>query len=104
MGLGYLVYIGISLAFGAIGSIVTLKVAPLAAGGGTTETMGYFNGVNYPGVFSKRTLLVKLIGLMCALAAGICIGKEGVLAHIGSIIGYWLVYTPIKMTSYFRNN
>lgn len=66
--------------------------------------MGYFNGVNYPGVFSWKTLLVKLFGLMWAIAAGLCIGKEGVLAHIGSIIGYMILYLPFNFVKYFRNN
>ena len=104
VGLGYLVYISISLAFGAAASILTLKLEPLAAGGGTTEMMGYFNGVNYPGVFSIKTLIVKIFGLMFAIAAGLCIGKEGVLAHIGSIIGYIILYLPFGFVKYFRNN
>lgn len=90
----YFIYIGLSLAFGMGSSIITLKVEPLAAGGGTSEMMGYFNGINYPGVFSFRTLVVKIFGLMFAIAAGLCIGKEGVLAHIGSIIGYGVLYLP----------
>ena len=84
-------------------SILTLKLEPLAAGGGTTEMMGYFNGVNYPGVFSFKTLTVKIFGLMFAIAAGLCIGKEGVLAHIGSIIGYAILYLPFGLVHYFRN-
>lgn len=104
IGLGYLVYIIISIAFGAGASLITLYVEPLAAGGGTTEMMGYFNGVNYPGVFSIKTLIVKIFGLMFAISAGLCIGKEGVLAHIGSIIGYLLIYTPLPFMKHFRNN
>ncbi|CDW75014.1 UNKNOWN [Stylonychia lemnae] len=104
IGLGYLVYIGISILFGAAASLLTLYLEPLAAGGGTTEMMGYFNGVNYPGVFSVKTLIVKIFGLMFAIAAGLCIGKEGVLAHIGSIIGYLLIYAPFGFMKYFRNN
>jgi len=104
IGLGYLIYIGISIAFGAAASILTLKLEPLAAGGGTTEMMGYFNGVNYPGVFSWKTFTVKFFGLIFAIAAGLCIGKEGVLAHMGSIIGYFVIYCPFKFVTYFRNN
>jgi H+/Cl- antiporter ClcA len=104
VGLGYVVYIVISIAFGVIASVLTLKLEPLAAGGGTTEMMGYFNGVNYPGVFSWKTFAVKFFGLILAIAAGLCIGKEGVLAHMGSIIGYFVIYSPFKCVSYFRNN
>lgn len=97
-------YIVISLFFGSASSLLTLYLEPLAAGGGTTEMMGYFNGVNYPGVFSVKTLIVKIFGLMFAIAAGLCIGKEGVLAHIGSIIGYLILYLPLSFVKYFRNN
>ena len=96
--LSYLLYIGICLAFGAAASILTLKVEPLAAGGGTTEMIGYFNGVNYPGVFSFKTLAVKYFGLMWALGSGLCIGKEGVIAHMGSIVGYVILYLPANFT------
>ena len=99
----YSIYIALSLFFGMGASILTLKLEPLAAGGGTTEMMGYFNGVNYPGVFSFKTLTVKIFGLMFAIAAGLCIGKEGVLAHIGSIIGYAILYLPFGFVDYFRN-
>lgn len=104
IGVGYVVYIVISIVFGSISSLLTLYLEPLAAGGGTTEMMGYFNGVNYPGVFSVKTLIVKIFGLMTAIAAGLCIGKEGVLAHIGSIIGYLIIYAPFGFLKYFRNN
>ena len=104
MGLGFLVYLIICLAFGAFASILTLKLEPLAAGGGTTEMMGYFNGVNYPGIFSWQTYVVKFFGLIAAIASGLCIGKEGVLAHMGSIIGYAFLYLPVQFVKYFRNN
>lgn len=104
VGVGYVIYMAFSILFGSFSSLLTLYLEPLAAGGGTTEMMGYFNGVNYPGVFSVKTLIVKIFGLMTAIAAGLCIGKEGVLAHIGSIIGYIILYLPFPFVKYFRNN
>ena len=83
---------------------MTVYWQPLAAGGGTTEMMGYFNGVNYPGLFGWGTLIVKVLGLSFAVAAALCIGKEGVLAHCGSIVSHMIVYIPAKFTEYFRNN
>ena len=66
--------------------------------------MGYFNGVNYPGLFGWATLLVKIFGLALAVASSLCIGKEGVLAHIGSIVSHMVIYIPLKMFETFRNN
>ena len=67
--------------------------------------MGYFNGINYPDVFSVETFIVKFFGLTFSVASSICIGKEGVLAHMGSIIGLMIYYVPFfSCFKYFRNN
>jgi chloride channel 7 len=66
--------------------------------------MGYFNGINYDGLIGVRTLIVKIVGLGLAVASGICIGKEGPLAHIGAIVGQGLLYLPFKCLRFFRNN
>jgi H+/Cl- antiporter ClcA len=92
--LAFLVYLGISLAFGCAASILTLQVEPLAAGGGSTEMAAYFNGVQYPAVLSINTLIVKYFGLMWAMTAGLCVGKEGVMAQVGSIVAASLIYLP----------
>jgi len=104
LGSGFGVYLLLSLGLGALASLLTLKLEPLAAGGGTTEMMGYFNGVNYLGIFSWKTYVVKFFGLIAAIASGLCIGKEGVLAHMGSIIGYAFIYLPFQFAKHFRNN
>ena len=67
--------------------MLALFWAPGGAGGGTTELMGYFNGINYPELISYKTLAAKIIGISLAVASGLCIGKEGPLAHIGAIMG-----------------
>jgi chloride channel 6 len=51
-----------------------------------------------------RTLFVKIFGLGLAVSSGLCIGKEGPLAHIGAIMGHCVVYLPIKIFDYFRND
>jgi H+/Cl- antiporter ClcA len=66
--------------------------------------MGYLNGVNIPGFFALRTLFVKVIGLGLAVSSGLCIGKEGPLAHVGAILGHCAAYLPIPCMEYFRND
>ncbi len=66
---------------------MSVFIGPGAIGGGTAELMGYFNGINYPEIIRVRTLIVKIVGLGLAVASGICVGKEGPLAHIGAIVG-----------------
>ena len=53
------------------------------------------NGVNYPGVISYNVLYVKIIGTIFACSAGLTIGKESPLAHIGSILGVIVCHIPI---------
>ena len=93
--LGWLTFVIFGLFFGGIAAIMTVFGAPDAAGGGTPELMGYFNGVNYPSFFGLHTLFVKVFGLGLATSSGLCIGKEGPLAHIGAILGHLVVYLPI---------
>ena len=66
--------------------------------------MGYLNGINYPDLISLRTLFVKIFGLGLAVSSGLCIGKEGPLAHIGAIVGHCVAYLPCRFLDYFRND
>ena len=93
-----------SLLFGGTAAIMTVFIGPGAAGGGTPELMGYLNGINYPGLISLRTLFVKIFGLGLAVSSGLCIGKEGPLAHIGAILGHAVAYIPLPFLAYFRND
>lgn len=101
---GWITFLVFSLIFGAAAVIMTVFLGPGAAGGGTAELMGYFNGINYPGLIGLRTLFVKIVGLGLAVGSGLCIGKEGPLAHIGAIVGQVIIYLPLPYMSYFRND
>lgn len=41
-------------------SIITAYVSPAAAGSGIPEVKAYLNGVDAPGIFSVKTLAVKV--------------------------------------------
>lgn len=58
--------------------------------------IGYLNGVNYPGFIGINTLLTKIFGVVFAVSSRLCIGKEGPLGHIGSIMGLLPIYVPIE--------
>lgn len=51
-----------------------------------------------------RTLLVKCVGTIFAVSGGLCIGKEGPLAHIGAIVGAMVCYLPINGFKTLRND
>jgi chloride channel 7 len=104
VALGWLNFTAFSLLYGFIAVSMTVYIGPGAAGGGTAELMGYFNGINYPDFIKKRTLIVKILALSFAVSSGLCIGKEGPLAHIGAIVGPLCVYLPFKFMDSYRND
>jgi H+/Cl- antiporter ClcA len=79
-----------------IATLLTIYVGPGANGSGIAEIMGLLNGVNYPNAIGFRTLFVKVFGTLFAVSGGLCIGKEGPLAHIGSNVGVITCWLPIK--------
>lgn len=50
-----------------VASIVTVYIAPAAAGSGIPEVKAYLNGVDAPDIFSVKTLLVKVLPLFIIL-------------------------------------
>jgi H+/Cl- antiporter ClcA len=87
-----------------ISCALTIYIGPGAIGSGTPEVMGVLNGVNYRGIIGFRTLFVKYFGTLFAVVGGICIGKEGPLAHIGAIVGVMVTYMPFKQFRVLQND
>jgi H+/Cl- antiporter ClcA len=102
-GYALLTFVAFSALFGGIASILTVFLGPGAAGSGTVELIAYCNGVAYPNFFGARTLFVKVIGNALAVASGLCIGKEGPLAHTGAIVGHAVLYMPFSSFARYRN-
>jgi chloride channel 7 len=44
-----------------LAAVLTVFVAPAAAGSGIPEVKAYLNGVDAPSIFSLKTLLVKVL-------------------------------------------
>ena len=78
---------------------MTIWFGPGAAGSGVAELMGILNGVNVPLIIGFNTLFTKIVGTVLAVSAGLAIGKEGPLAHIGANIGVIVSHIPLN---YFR--
>lgn len=53
------------------------------------------SGVNIPHYLSFATLVAKILGLICAFAGGLSIGKEGPYVHISSIIANHVMNFPL---------
>ncbi|XP_059635170.1 putative chloride channel-like protein CLC-g [Cornus florida] len=67
-------------------SMITAFISPEAAGSGIPEVKAYLNGVDAPGTFSLRTLVVKIVGSISAVSASLHVGKAGPMVHTGACI------------------
>ncbi|XAR66856.1 hypothetical protein NMG60_11013215 [Bertholletia excelsa] len=67
-------------------SVITAFISPEAAGSGIPEVKAYLNGVDAPGIFSLRTLVVKIVGSISAVSSSLHIGKAGPMVHTGACI------------------
>lgn len=56
-------------------SSLVLLVAPAAVGSGIPQIKCFLNGVRIPGVVRLKTLIVKSIGVACAVGGGLAAGK-----------------------------
>ena len=101
---GWLFFSGTSLLLVCAASCATVYFAPKAVGSGNPEIIAYLNGVNYPGLIAFETLVVKIFGTLGAVLGGLCVGKEGPLAHIGANVGAITPYLPLPRFEYFRND
>jgi H+/Cl- antiporter ClcA len=104
MGYSYVFYTSFGVICVFVATMITLYIGPGATGSGTAEVMGVLNGINYPKVIGFRTLLVKIFGTTLAVVGGLCIGKEGPLAHIGAITGVMVTYLPFKSFRVLQND
>ena len=54
-------FLASNFALTMLAAVLTVFVAPAAAGSGIPEVKAYFNGVDAPNIFSLKTLIVKVI-------------------------------------------
>ncbi|PRW45494.1 family transporter: chloride ion channel [Chlorella sorokiniana] len=78
--------LAISCGLAVAGSLAVQMVAPLAAGGGVPMVMAWLNGNSIPGLFAPRVFVVKFFGTVAALGAGMCLGMEAPMVHLGSAV------------------
>ena len=89
----------------AVASYLTITQGPGANGSGIAELIAYLNGVNVTLLIGWGTFIVKTVCVVLGIAAQLCIGKEGPLAHIGANVGVLLVYYfPLNVFEYYRND
>ncbi|PON61323.1 Chloride channel [Parasponia andersonii] len=84
--MGFIYFTAANFLLTMVAAVLCVCFAPTAAGPGIPEIKAYLNGVDTPNMFGATTLIVKIIGSIGAVAAGLDLGKEGPLVHIGSCI------------------
>lgn len=60
-----------------LAAVLTVYVAPAAAGSGIPEVKAYLNGVDAPNIFSLKTLVVKVI-VHVSFVHAISLNKNGI--------------------------
>jgi H+/Cl- antiporter ClcA len=56
-----------------------------AASSGIPELIGFLNGVVIRRIFSLKTLIVKFVSCVLCVSAGMPVGPEGPMIHMGSV-------------------
>lgn len=54
--------------------------------------MAYLNGNHVPNLLRLRTLVSKFIGTICAVSAGLPMGPEGPMVHMGACVASVITY------------
>ena len=104
MATAWIFFAGLSVCCVLISSIMTIYWGPGANGSGVAELIGYLNGINYPNVLGFETYVTKVFGVVLAVVGGLCVGKEGPLAHIGANIGAAVTYLPLPRFAWLKND
>lgn len=90
-----LFFITISIVLASIAAMLTVYIAPKAAGSGIPELIGCLNGVKISEYLTPTVLLVKAVAVVFAIAGTLVVGKEGPLAHIGASAAIIILFAPI---------
>ncbi|XP_073840234.1 chloride channel protein 3 [Musca autumnalis] len=85
--ISYIWYVLWALLFAALSASLVRMFAPYACGSGIPEIKTILSGFIIRGYLGKWTLLIKSVGLMLSVSAGLTLGKEGPMVHIASCIG-----------------
>lgn len=100
----FLVFVGFSTLFGFLGTAMTAYYAQGASMSGLPEVIAITNGVNYPDYIGMNILLTKMVGNTLAVAAKMCVGKEGPLVHTGANLGIATLYVPFLDLRFLQND
>ncbi|XP_029015556.1 H(+)/Cl(-) exchange transporter 7 isoform X2 [Betta splendens] len=111
LSISLLLWAVLNSAFVMVGSIIVAFFEPVAAGSGIPQIKCYLNGIKIPRVVRLKTLLVKVFGVICSVAGGLAVGKEGPMIHSGAVIAAGVsqgrstsLKRDFKIFEYFRRD
>lgn len=81
-----LIWWGFNGALVLVASFLVAFIEPCAAGSGIPQIKCYLNGVKVPRVVRIKTLIAKVIGVICSVSGGLAVGKEGPMIHSGAVV------------------
>ena len=79
-------YVLTSVVLAATAALLVHKIAPEAKGSGIPEVKAGVSGFWIMKSFASKTYLVKALGLAMTVGAGLALGKEGPMVHMGSCL------------------
>ena len=82
--LAFLRYVSVQLFFACMAA-ACVYIEPVSAGSGIPEVKCYLNGIDLPRVGEIKTLVCKVLGVICSVSAGLPVGKEGPMVHSGAV-------------------
>ncbi|KAG8303365.1 hypothetical protein J6590_010399 [Homalodisca vitripennis] len=88
----FIFYVMWALLFALLAASLVRMFAPYACGSGIPEIKTILSGFIIRGYLGKWTLIIKSVGIMLAVSAGLSLGKEGPMVHIACCIGNILSY------------
>ncbi|XP_064607560.1 H(+)/Cl(-) exchange transporter 4-like isoform X2 [Liolophura sinensis] len=83
----YLLYVVWALIFATLAAMLVRVFAPYACGSGIPEIKTILSGFIIRGYLGKWTLIIKSVGMMLGVSAGLSLGKEGPFVHVASCCG-----------------
>lgn len=90
----YMLWVLFSVASCLLAAFLVHFVAPYSAGSGIPAVKSILSGVLMEHYLSLRTLITKVLGLVCVIAAGLFVGKEGPYVHISTALASQLARLP----------
>jgi chloride channel 7 len=85
--LAWFFYVFFSALAAAVAALLVVKLAPAASASGVPQIMAFLNGVRIPKLLNAWTFVVKFFSCSFVVAAGLPVGPEGPLIHMGAILG-----------------